>query len=324
METLDTPARSPIDWPGLDGVARRRFRLLVVGDVRIEVRAVLPRLRFAEVTGDRLAYAPARAMVAGTAVNLARPAAGYFRRVGVLARVGDDDYTPVIRRELRRLGLRDLLRVERGAANGVTVMLRDGPGPGRPDGVRLLVAEGDTPNRRLSDRDVRGAAAQIRRADVLVADGYSLLSPVSRAALHQAARTARAQGTLVAFDLVPHDIDARLTAAEVLPLLRLADVVFSEAPTAARLLGRPATMTGPAEVRGLLPALDAAVPGRPLWLLRFGATSLEHSLAYRRGELLLEYATGYGEGVERAGFGDRLAAGELFWWLAARSGRSGR
>ncbi|MFB4319384.1 PfkB family carbohydrate kinase [Actinomadura sp. 21ATH] len=321
MDILDTPAGSPVEWPGLDGVAARRFRLLAVGDVRIEVRATLPGLRFAEVTADRLAYAPARALVAGTAVNLARAAAGYFRRVGVLARVGDDDYTPVIRRELRRLGLRDLLRVERGAANGVTVMLRDGAAPGRPHGVRLLVAEDDTPNRLLSERDVRGAAGEIRRADVLVADGYALLSPVSRAALARAAETARAAGTLVAFDLVPHDIDARLPAAAVLPLLRLADVVFTEAPTAARLLGRPAAMPGGAEVRGLLPALDAAVPGRPLWLLRFGASSLERSLAYQRDGLLLEYATGYGEGVERAGFGDRLAAGELFWWLASRSGR---
>ena len=56
--------------------------------------------------------------------------------------------------------------------------------------------------------------------------------------------------------------------------------------------------------------------GRPLWLLRFGATSLERVLAYRRDELLLEYPTGYGEGVERAGFGDRLTVCELYWWLS--------
>jgi sugar/nucleoside kinase (ribokinase family) len=200
-------------------------------------------------------------------------------------------------------------------------MLRDGAAPGRPQGVRLLVAEEDTPSRRLSERDVRGAAAEIRRADVLFLDGYALLSPVSRAALLRAAEIARERGTLVAFDLVPHDIDARLPAPEVLPQLRLADIVFSEAPTLARLLARPATMTGSAEVRELLPVLDAAVPGRPLWLLRHGATSLERALAHQRDGLLLEYATGYGEGVERAGFGDRLAAGEMLWWLAARSGR---
>jgi sugar/nucleoside kinase (ribokinase family) len=309
-------ARSPVGRPGLDGAGRRRFSLFVIGDVRIEVRAMLDDVRFGELTADRLCYAPARALVAGTAVNLARCAVDRFRRVSVLAKVGDDDFTPVIRRELRRIGARDRLRVEPGAPNGVTVMLRDRPRGGGP-GVRLLVAERDAPGRRLTSSEVRSAAAGIRRADVLFLDGYSLLSPVSRAALHAAARTSRAAGTPVAFDLVPHDIDARLPAADVLPLLSAADAVVSEAPTLARLLGRPVP-AGAAEMRELLPALDRAVPGRPLWLLRFGATQLERVLAYRRDRLLLEYATGYRGGDARAGFGDRLVVSELYWWLSSR------
>jgi len=328
MEITESPARPPVDWPGLDGVARRRFRLLVVGDVRIEARTTLPDLRFTDLDADRLVYAPTRAVVAGTAVNLARRASGYFRRVAVLARVGDDDYTRVIRRELRRLGLRDLLRVEAGSPNGVTLMVRDGPPPGAAAGdegrgrrsVRLLVADEDTANRRLSVADVRGAAAEIRRADVLFLDGYPLLSAVSRAALGEAAAIARRRGTAVAFDLVPHDIDARLPAAEVLPLMNLADIVITEVPTIARLLGRPAATTS-GETRELLPVLDEAVDGRPLWLLRFGASALEHTLAYQRDGLLLEYPTGYAQGVQRTGYGDRLAAGELYWWLAMRDAR---
>ncbi|GAA2163249.1 carbohydrate kinase family protein [Actinomadura napierensis] len=307
---------SPVRWPGLDGTGRRRFSLVVIGDVRIEVRAALDDVRFGELTADRLCYAPARALVAGTAVNLARCAVAHFRRVSVLAKVGDDDFTAVIRRELRRIGARDRLRVEPGAANGVTLMVRDRPA-GEGPGVRLLVAEQDAPGRRLTESEVRSAAAGIRRADVLFLDGYSLLSPVSRAALHAAARTARAAGTLVAFDLVPHDVDARLPAAEVLPLLSAADVVISEAPTLARLLGRPVP-AGPGEVRALSPVLDRAVTGRPLWLLRFGATQLERVLAYRHDHLLMEYPTGYRDGAERAGFGDRLAACELYWWLSSR------
>lgn len=310
------PSRSPLEWPGLDGVDERRFALLVIGDVGIEVRASLPDVRFADLDADRLSYAPARAMVAGTAVNLARCAARHFRRVGVLGKVGDDDFTRVIRAELRRIGAEDHLRVEPGVPNGVAVMLRDRPCGGGP-GVRLLVVGGDPPGRRLAEPEVRAAAAGIAGADVLVTDGYSLLSPVSRAALHAAARLARAAGTRVAFDLVPHDIDARLPADRVLPMLALADLVISEAPTLARLLGRPAPAGG-REVRGLLPALDRAVPGGPLWLLRFGATSLERVLAYQRERPPLEYPTGYRDGVERAGFGDRLAACELYWWLSGR------
>lgn len=308
------PSRSPVEWPGLGGADERRFGLLIIGDVGIEVRASLPDVRFTELDSDRLSYAPARAMVAGTAVNLARCATRYFRRVGVLGKVGDDDFTPVIRGELRRIGVEDHLRVEAGGANGVAVMLRDRPCGGGP-GARLLVVRDDPPGRRLAEPEVRAASAGIAGADVLSTDGYALLSPVSRAALHAAARTARDAGTRVAFDLVPHDIDARLPAGAVLPMLALSDLVVSEAPTLARLLGRPAPFSG-RQVRGLLPELDRAVPGRPLWLLRFGATSLERVLAYRRDELLLEYPTGYGEGVERAGFGDRLTVCELYWWLS--------
>jgi sugar/nucleoside kinase (ribokinase family) len=307
-------SRSPAEWPGLGGAAERRFRLFVVGDAGIEVRASLPDVRFADVRADRLSYAPARALVAGTAVNLARCATDYFREVGVLAKVGDDGYTAVIREELRRLGAADHLRVEPGVPNGVSVMLRD-RARGGGTGVRLLVVQDEPPGRRLTSADVRAAAAGIEGADVLALDGYSLLSPVSREALHEAARIARAAGTRVAFDLVPHDVDARLPASAVLPMLESADLVISEAHTLARLLGRPAP-SGGRELRALLPVVDEAVRSRPLWLLRFGATSLERVLAHRRGLPPMEYPTGYGPGVERAGFGDRMAACELYWWLS--------
>jgi sugar/nucleoside kinase (ribokinase family) len=308
------PSRSPVEWPGLGGAAERRFAMFVIGDAAIEVRASLPDVRFAEVRADRLSYAPARAMVAGTAVNLARCAVRHFRRVGVLAKTGDDGYTPVIRAELRRIGADDHLRVEAGVPNGVSVMLRDRPLGGGP-GVRLLVVQDEPPGRRLTAAEVAAEAGPIGAADVLVADGYSVLSPVSRAALEEAARIAGAAETRVAFDLVPHDIDARLPASDVLPVLARADLVFSEAPTLARLLGRPAPAGGD-EVRGLLPVLDRDVPGDPLWLLRFGPTCLERVLAYRRGRLLLEYSTGYTGDARRAGFGDRLASCELYWWLS--------
>jgi len=314
MGTAEVTARSPVDWPGLDGAARR-FSLLVIGDVFIEVRADLPGTRFAGLTEDRLVYAATKAVVAGTGVNLARTATGYFRRTALLAKVGDDDYTAVIRRELRRLRVRDLLRVEHHSTNGIAVMLRD---QAQERGVRLLVAAREGPNRRLTEADVHGAASEIRRADALFMDGYALLAPDSRAALRAAAHAAREAGTLVAFDLVPHDIDTRLPAADVVPMLELADVIITEAPTVARLLGQPESKE-PAGVRALLPALDRAVPGRPLWLLRFGASSLERVLAHQSERVRLEYPSGYGSGVERAGFGDRLAACELYWWLSAIS-----
>ncbi|KAB2341101.1 carbohydrate kinase family protein [Actinomadura rudentiformis] len=320
VDAGEATARPPVVWPGLDGVAGRRFDLLVIGDVRLEVRAELRGMRFTDLTADRLAYADASAVVAGTAVNMARSATAYFRNVGLFTRIGDDDHTGSIRRELSRIGVRDLCRVDSGMPNGVAVMVRD-DAPAGP-GVRLLIAARNAPSRRLSEADVRRAAAEIRAADVVFLDGYALLSPISRAAMCAAARIANESGTLVAFDLVPHDIDGRVPRCEVLPLLALTDVVVTEAATVARLLEAPPPVTS-AEARELPPLLDRSVGGRPLWLLRFGETNLENVLAYRRGEggggLQLEYASGYGEGVERAGFGDRLASCELYWWLSARS-----
>ncbi|MGI5202090.1 carbohydrate kinase family protein [Spirillospora sp. CA-108201] len=308
--------RSPLEWPGLHGAAERRFTLFVVGDAGVEVRASLPDVRFAELGADRLCYAPAQVMTAGTAVNLARCAAGYFRRIGVLAKVGDDDYTEAIRRELRRIGAAHRLVVEPGVPNGVSVMLRDGArgADGSGPGVRLLVVQDEPPARRLTAADVRTAADGIEEADVLAVDGYSLLAPDSREALHEAVRTARAAGTRVAFDVVPHDIDARLPASCVLPVLERADLVVSEAHTLARLLGRPPP--GGGEPRDLLPVLDRAVTGGPLWLLRFGPTFLERVLAHQRGRSPVTYSTGYTPDMPRAGYGDRLASCELYWWLS--------
>lgn len=311
------PFRSPLEWPGLDGAAERRFALFVIGDAGIEVRASLPGVRFAELDADRLCYAPARVLAAGTAVNLARCAVRHFRRVGVLAKVGDDDYTEAIRRELCRIGAAHRLVVEPGVPNGVSVMLRDGTAAadGGGPGVRLLVVQDEPPARRLTAADVRAAADGIEDADVLAVDGYSLLAPGSREAVQEAVRTARAAGTRVAFDVVPHDMDARVPASCVLPVLRRADLVVSEAHTLARLLGQPPPEGG-REPRDLLPVLDRAVPGGPLWLLRFGPTSLERVLAHQRGRSPVVYSTGYGDGTPRAGYGDRLTSCELYWWLS--------
>lgn len=309
---------SPVHWPGLDGAPRARFSLAVVGDVCIEFRTELADRSFTELTDDHLGYAPARAVVAGTAVNLARHAVGYFCAITVISKIGDDPFTPIIRHCLRDLGVADRLRVEPGSPNGFSVMLRDRPAAGGR-GVRLLVTGDEPPSRRLSAADVQRSAAALERADVLFVDGYSLLSPISRDGTRAAVRLARAAGTLVAFDLVPHDIDKRLPLGDVLPILADADVIITEAPTAAGLLAHPVPRDS-AAAHELLPALDQALnrvtDRRPLWFLRFGETHLENTLAYRRDRLLLEYPTGYRPGMQRTGYGDRLAISELYWWLS--------
>ncbi|MEO3785140.1 carbohydrate kinase family protein [Actinocorallia sp. B10E7] len=289
-----TPAR----WLG--SPPEPRFTLTVLGDVRIELRARIP-ARFTGMDTDRLVYAPLRPLVAGTAVNFARNAREHFKHIGILGRVGDDSFTPVIRAALRDLGVTDLLYADPEQENGCAVMLRD-------PGARLLVAGERAP--RLTSDDVRAGRAAIAASDLLVADGYALLEERSRAALLEAMALARSHGTPVAFDLVPHDLPDRLSLSGVLPALELADVVITEVPTLAGLLEEDAPLPG---------RLDGLTGHDPLWLLRDGPTALEHVLAYRRGRLRLDYPTGFRSGVtERTGFGDRLTASELYWWLSNR------
>jgi sugar/nucleoside kinase (ribokinase family) len=297
-----------------------QFSLAIIGDVRIEFRAQLRDRRFVDLTENHLSYTEAQGLVAGTAINMARCSVGCFRTVTVIGKIGNDAFTPVIQRSLHQLGVHDLLTVETGVANGFTMMLHDHAAHERGS-IRLLVASEATPSRLLSAVDVRRHTAVIEEVDVLFVDGYALLSPTSGAALRTAARIARSAGTLVAFDLVPHDIDARLPLAEILPALMDADVIISEASSMARLIGHQ-PVRDLAAVPALLAALDLIHEGRPLWLLRCGANNLEHAVAYRRNDLLLEYPTGYGADGELVGYGDRLAVSELCWWLSRVSGQS--
>ncbi|WP_106398972.1 carbohydrate kinase family protein [Actinocorallia populi] len=289
---------NPARW--LDAPPEPRFTLTVLGDVRVELRARIPE-RFTGMDADRLLYAPLRPLIAGTAVNFARNAREHFKHIGILGRIGDDSFTPVIRATLRDLGVTDLLHADPEQQNGCSVMLRD-------PGARLLVASDRGP--RPTPEDVRAGREAIASSDLLVADGYALLEERSRAALLEAMALARAHGTPVAFDLVPHDLPDRMALPGVLPALELADVVITEVPTLAGLL----------EDGARLPErLDTLTAGDPLWLLRDGPTAMEHSLAYRRGRLRLGYPTGFRSGVtERTGFGDRLTASELYWWLSQR------
>jgi sugar/nucleoside kinase (ribokinase family) len=285
-----TPAR----W--LASAPEPRFSLTVLGEVRIEMRAHSP-APFTSLSADRLVYAPVRPLVAGTAVNLARHASDFFKSVSVLGRIGDDAFTPVIQDRLRDLGVTDLLQVDPDCANGCSIMLWD-------PSVRLLVAGDPAP--RVTPSDVRAAREAIASSDLLFADGYALLDATSRAALLEAVQIARSTGTRVAFDLVPHDLPARIGPESLIPVLACADVVITEMTTVSGLLGKPAE---------LLPALDRLVAHAPLWLLRH--PGMDRTLAYQRGEIHLEYPTENGTG-EEAGFGDRLAAGELYWWLSQR------
>jgi sugar/nucleoside kinase (ribokinase family) len=314
---------TPADLLNSAAPPERRFSLTVLGDVRLEMRARLPDRSFTEVTGDHLVYAPTRFLLSGTAVNMARYARRYFERTEVLAKVGDDGLTRFVQEELKELGIGARLHIQRGRPNGLCVMLRDSGGA-RRDGARLLIASDEAPSQALTAQDVRDSADLIEESDILFCDGYSLLSPLSRHAVTEALTLARNAGVRTAFDLVPHDIGARLGPDLVWPTISMADVIVGYAGTVAELVGEPFPAPGDGVPSGLLAALDAAAtPRRPLWLLRHGEGGMAHVLAYRRNEVAITYDTGYAAATDKAGLGDRVTSAELYWWLSGGFGGFG-
>jgi sugar/nucleoside kinase (ribokinase family) len=292
--------------------------MTIIGDVRIEFRMALSDVEFSRLHEDHLAYTAIDPLVSGTAVNLARRAGEYFARVNLIGKIGEDGFNSMIADAVRAAGAEPALAIAAGMGNGFTVVLRDRGG--KPDGVRLLVAGRPAPGELLSPADIRDRGHLIAASDVVVCDGYALLSAVSAAAMREVASQVAATRALLCLDVVPHDIDGRVEHRLVHDWLRRADIVIVEGRTLGRLFGFPTSGSCTArEVSELLGRLPAPAEGRQLWLVRCGPDGMSETLVYRAGEICRSYQTGYAEATETMGFGDRLAAAELFWWLARRS-----
>ncbi|MEV4218053.1 carbohydrate kinase family protein [Nonomuraea sp. NPDC049725] len=287
----------------------RAGRLVVIGEIRVDVRVRLDSLRFADLDANRLHYGAVDVTPAGVALGLARQAVGRFDRVELVARIGRDAFTETILAELAALGVEPRLTVVEGVCTGRVVVVRDA-GPG--DGVRLMVAEPLPEGQLLAPADVRAAGRAIAEADVLFLTGYELLHPRSARAVLEAAGIAHAGGTLVCVDMVPHDLHLRVDSRRWLPALHAADVVVAELQTLNGLLGTPCAT--PAQ---LFPHLDAALPGGPVWLIRSGAGNMGRSTVYHHGLVHRDYETGYELAREPMGFGDAVTAAELRWLLSA-------
>jgi sugar/nucleoside kinase (ribokinase family) len=284
--------------------------MTIMGDARIELRSRLPGLRFTDVNENRLEFEEITTTVSGTAVNLAVHAVDYFDPVVVVAKVGNDAFTPLITDFVLRAGAVPVLRVVPDAPNRATMVVRD------RDDARLLVAD---PNQALAfaPEDVLGALTAITTADILVCDGYSMLTASSREAVAVATRAAQHHGGTVCLDLVPHDIDQRLDRCLLLSWLATADVVIAEGRTLGRLVGVPVPdpCTTSDALRLRMP-LTTVTDRRPLWLIRHGQGDMDRTLAYRADDISFGYRTGYSSAAEKMGFGDRMAAAELYWWCS--------
>jgi len=323
-QDLCPAARSPtslaspealIDDPGALGPG---FVVTVIGDVRVDVVSSLRSRRFTQLTHDHHEPAAVATVVGGTAMSFARAAAEHFSEVRVIAAIGDDQWSPTIWAAASDIGVRASFEEKRSVANGLVLIVRDAPTPENPGGVRLLLAQEPSPYDHLDVDLVRRREELIATSDALVIDGYALLNETSAAAVDLATQIAVDAGIPVSFDLVPHKIDERLPACRIDPFLRRASLSIAEAPTLARLLGLP-----PPDAPSLAYAASLAerLPGAQQGagqtrFIRFGYGMMEETVAVGARHPSVYYHTGYARQADGSGYGYRVAAAELKWWLA--------
>lgn len=307
--TLDSPHTAP-EPPGSP-----EFRLTVIGDVRVEYRVRLSDREFTQLTSSHLEFAPVAPMISGTAVNMARSARHIFDHIGVICRIGDDEFTPTILKHFEDSSISVNAPITHGMRNGIVLIVRDQLSS-RPGGVRLLVSGTPTPHAHLSPQDVQDASTLIKNADVVFADSYGLLETHSRGAIAKAQAIARRFDIPFCLDLVPHDIDRRADWDLIATALRSSDIVSVSASTLARLLGLPTTPITPDTLRSIAQLACSAFGQRILWLVSFGAGDMSTMARLQSGVLQTWYDTGYAES-DGSNFGDRLVAIELHRLIAS-------
>ena len=298
-------------------VRPRRFTVTVIGDVRIDVTATLRTRRFANLTEDHHEPTQVATSLGGTAMSFARAAAPHFAQVRVIAAIGEDHWTGLIWAEAREVGVLACFEPQPGVANGLVVIARDAGTPDNRGGVRLLLAQEPSPYSHLDVGLVRRHQDVIATSDALVIDGYALLNQRSAAAVDLATQIAVDAGVPVSFDLVPHKIDERLPVDRIEPFLRRASITIAEAPTLARLLGLSPPY-GPS--LRYATELVERLPRRPersrqISFVRFGYGMMEETVAVGPSQQWVHYHTGYTRQPDGSGYGYRVAAAELKWWL---------
>ncbi|MEV4517429.1 PfkB family carbohydrate kinase [Dactylosporangium sp. NPDC049525] len=288
----------------------RSGTLTIVGDVRLDIRSMLPAGALADTAADTDLFAPMTLTVAGTAANLASFAVQHFAQVNVIAGVGDDFATAGIRDHLQRLGVGQHLFGKPGHANATTVILRMG------DGARVMVSSDPSPNHLLSVEDIDTVAAVLAASDLVFTEGHFLRGAASRPAVHHLVDVCAGLGVPVCFDLVPHDLAGFVPLAELAPLLARCSVAIASAQTAAALLGRPgAERQDDGFAWWAAEQLTRVVGADTTWLIRWGPTNIEQVVSSRPGAAPRAYATGYELAAEKTAYGDRVAAAELWCWL---------
>lgn len=315
FDRLPAPIDTP--WLRIPESRARRFSITIIGDIRVEARSEMRQARFGGLSRDTFVFSPVTLTISGTALNMAKEAVAVFTRTEVIARIGNDEFTPTIREHLTKLDAVAHLTVDEGMRNSGIIIIRDGSAE-HPGGVRLLISGEPAPSHRLSTGDIDEFAEPIRANDLLFVDGYSILRPESASAVRKAMLMARESGRQVCIDLVPHNIDEFLKAEEIQGYVALANYVIVEAGTLAKVLGLPHEYPlAVGDIGRILPVMDTRFPGNACWLLRYGKGNMDEVVMYKKDVKYVHYHTGYmsAPSAARAGYGDKVAAHELAYLL---------
>jgi len=290
---------------------RVKHRLVVLGDLRLEMRAHLGGISFSEITEDVFCTAPIELTVSGTAVNMAKAAGSFFSAIDVIVKLGNDSGTEVILRYLRNIPASWHVSRASSVPNGYVMIMRDSPllpAAGR----RLLVSGTPTPLNLLSPDDVTGFRTVIEQGNLLFADGYPLLVTGAREAVLRSLAIARQSGIASCLDLVPHTIDSYLSREVILDSMACSDIVIVEARTLSRLVKLdPLYPVSSRDLPIILERFYSKEKGPDYLILRYGDGDMAKSAFCCKTEVVLAYPTGYAECTSPAGFGDRIAAAEL-------------
>ena len=241
----------------------------------------------------------------GTATNFARAAIEKFASVTIVAAIGDDNLSPLIDHDVSRLGCQHRL-FRKQIANSWVIYLRSSENSTSGE-KRLLISSQDSPHLYLSQMDIEAVAADIGRADVLVADAYALQGAVSSVALRTAFRLAATHSVPCVFDLVPHNMTREGCFGDFDELVELSDIIVSEIPTVMRLL---APGSNSQSIESVADLISARWP-RKIWLIRHGYAGIELTTVLRAGRVVADYCTLYRFADAKRGFGDRLLVAEL-------------
>lgn len=301
--------------------SRSLAKVACVGTLKLDVLSKLSAARFSG-PDDIYELTDVQIRVGGTATNFARAARGSFAKVSVIAASGDDPISGILESQLRAECDEALLQRCEGVASAVVLNLRDAPsGQGRSR--RLLVSSRVSPHMMLTASHVAACTRTISASDVLVADGYFLQHSTSREALETAFGIARQNGVGSVFDLVPHSLPGSMPAADVIPVLRAADIVIAEARTVAGLSENRWPLTAASEDELISRACTAAMSlaGNATWILRYGFENMEDTLILREGRVLDVYQTGYRQTSQKASFGDAQLVHELRTMLLDGAGK---